>query len=412
MLSKKIKSTFLFLPLLLVACADKDTAPLKFPTIEPCTKELLNSSESMLCVEDNEGQDLILIDIMFATNSFALRENAKETLDKLYAYLKLTNQQSFTINGYASRTESALLGDNNKVLAEQNTGLSRDRANTVKHYLVDKGLDADKMNVDYHGYQTPITANDSNTNRVANQRVEITIKTDLLDQIDYLKSQFKHVNIDKYKRFFSNVYLLNNDENKYIAQIFDSREKRPVLAENFTILVNKPFDSIEDAQFNITSEPKPISELDEDLEVYKLGTAEYKYTYQNTTSILKITDTSREVQIGNYVIPTAVADAKLPETSFNLPTKVTGNVLKDVENTRTMSSSLNNILINRGSADGLKYGTEMFLYKPETRVDGYPVPPKYLGYGFIYRMSEHYSLILIVNSLEEITPESMATTRM
>ncbi|MDE4986296.1 OmpA family protein, partial [Francisella tularensis subsp. holarctica] len=44
------------------------------------------------------------------------------------------------------------------------------------------------------------------------------------------------------------------------------------------------------------------------------------------------------------------------------------------------------------------------------RVVGFPVPPKYFGYGFIYRESQHFSIALIVNSLQEITNNSLATT--
>ncbi|MDE5014909.1 OmpA family protein, partial [Francisella tularensis subsp. holarctica] len=77
--------------------------------------------------------------------------------------------------------------------------------------------------------------------------------------------------------------------------------------------------------------------------------------------------------------------------------------LEDVMNTNTFSSSYNSILLNKVAADGLKVGAQVILYEPETREDGFPVPPKYIGYGFIYRESQQYSRALIVNSLQEIT---------
>lgn len=125
---------------------------------------------------------------------------------------------------------------------------------------------------------------------------------------------------------------------------------------------------------------------------------------------MTISNLNREASVGDYVIPNEIVSQKLPEQTFKMKSKITANVLEDVMNTNTFSSSYNSVLLNKGSADGLKVGAEMILYEPETRTDGFPVPPKYIGYGFIYRESRHYSIALIVNSLQEITSESMATT--
>ena len=125
---------------------------------------------------------------------------------------------------------------------------------------------------------------------------------------------------------------------------------------------------------------------------------------------LNVETTKQWIEVGDYVIPSYTVDRPLPNSTFKLKTKITANVLKDIVNTGTFSSSYNSLLINRGETDGLKIGTEMLVYAPTTTVDGYPVPPKYLGYGFVYRMSDHYSLLLVVNSLQELTKESMVTT--
>ena len=93
-----------------------------------------------------------------------------------------------------------------------------------------------------------------------------------------------------------------------------------------------------------------------------------------------------------------------------MKSKITANVMEDVMNTNNFSSTYNSILINKGYADGLKLGAEMLLYEPESRTDGFAVPPKFTGYGFVYRQSDHYTIVLILNSLQEITSKSMATT--
>lgn len=119
---------------------------------------------------------------------------------------------------------------------------------------------------------------------------------------------------------------------------------------------------------------------------------------------------SREASVGDYVIPNDIVSEKLPKETFKVHDKVTANVMEDVINTNTFSSSYNSVVLNKGSSDGLKPGTEMILYEPATRTDGFPVPPRYIGYGFIYRQSEHYSIMLVVNSLQEISSDAMATT--
>ena len=197
---------------------------------------------------------------------------------------------------------------------------------------------------------------------------------------------------------------------KNSARIYDSREKRPVLGTNFEIFADKEYSAKDnDSNFIIVSEPHPISIFNDDNKLYKLGTAKYDHTYKDITA-LTITNLNREASVGDYVIPNDIVAQKLPNQTFKMKTKITANILEDVMNTNSFSSTYNSILINKGTADGLKPGAEMILYEPETRTDGFPVPPKYVGYGFVYRLSDHYAIILIVNALQEITDNSMATT--
>ncbi len=93
-----------------------------------------------------------------------------------------------------------------------------------------------------------------------------------------------------------------------------------------------------------------------------------------------------------------------------MTSKITANVLEDVMNTNTFSASYNSVLLNKGASSGLKLGAEVIIYEPESRTDGFPIPPKYAGYGFVYRQSDNYSVALIINSVREISKNSMATT--
>ncbi|AIT09352.1 membrane protein [Candidatus Francisella endociliophora] len=391
---------------------DKKDAPLSFPTLEPCTTKLLEESKSFICIKEQAGADLIETNVKFDSDSFTLNNQAKEVLDKLFAYLKLSGTTRFTVKGYAGKVDSKLISDKD-LLTEHNIRLSKNRAISVREYLVNKGLESEDNDITVKalGYQDPLVPNDSNANRAINQRVEITIQSKMLEQIDNIEHNIKHVRPADYTKFFANVYLLSNNQLEDTARIYDSREKRPVLGVNFKFFVNKEYIKKEkgDFKFRIITDPKPISIFNGDKKVYKLGDAKYDYVFKGITA-MTITNLSREAAVGDYVIPNDLVDKKLPEETFKMKSKITANVLEDVMNTNSFSSTYNSVLLNKGSADGLKIGAEMLLYEPESRSDGYPVPPRYVGYGFVYRESDHYSVAMIVNSLQEITSDTMATT--
>lgn len=213
-----------------------------------------------------------------------------------------------------------------------------------------------------------------------------------------------------YTKFFLNLFLLNEKQVENIAKIYDSREKRPVLGINFKIFANKQYPT-EDGKraFSIISAPKPIASSNEDSKVYKIGSAKYDYTFKEITAFT-ITNLSREASVGDFIVPNHIVSGPLPEKSFRVASKITANLMEDVMNTNTLSASYNSSLLNKGAASGLKLGAEVILYEPESRTDGYAVPPTYVGYGFVYRQSDNYSIALIINSLQEIGKNSMATT--
>ncbi len=399
--------------LVLASCATNNTSDdnLSYPNIEECTPKLLLSGTSYLCLKPYGKYDMIETSIHFGTNSFTPDKQARKTLDKLYAYLKLSDSGGFVIKGYSARIDSKLIKDP-KILTSYNIRLSKNRAMSVKDYLYNKGLDVDNVTIESLGYQNPITPNDSSKSRSINERVEISIASKLAQQIRAIENSIKIVNPNKYKSFFSNVLLINQQNEDASAEIYKTDNERPSLIPHAKFFVNQKYainDTHENSDFLITSDPKYIESFNEDMFMYQYGTAKFANNYKDIT-IMNVTNLSQEAEVGDYVIPSYTVDRPLPSSTFKLKTKITANVLKDIVNTGTFSSSYNSLLINRGETDGLKIGTEMLVYAPTTTVDGYPVPPKYLGYGFVYRMSDHYSLLLVVNSLQELTKDSMVTT--
>jgi OOP family OmpA-OmpF porin len=110
------------------------------------------------CPEISAGS---AIAIQFEFNSSVLRTAAYATLDKLSADLK-ANSSSVQLDGHASAEGTD----------EYNMSLSTDRANSVKTYLVNSGIAANRIAVTGFGESRPVASNATEAGRSQNRRVE------------------------------------------------------------------------------------------------------------------------------------------------------------------------------------------------------------------------------------------------
>ncbi|WP_421945286.1 OmpA family protein [Pedobacter sp.] len=99
--------------------------------------------------------------IGFDFNSSVLKTESYPTLDKLSSVLR-ENGGKVTVNGYASSEGTAAY----------NLKLSKDRANSVKTYLVNSGVNASQVTTKGLGEANPIATNDTEEGRIQNRRVE------------------------------------------------------------------------------------------------------------------------------------------------------------------------------------------------------------------------------------------------
>ena len=99
--------------------------------------------------------------IQFDFDSSVLRTSSYPVLDATSADLR-SGSGSVTLNGYASSEGTAA----------HNLRLSKDRANSVKTYLVNSGVDAKRIKVKGYGETHPIADNSTEEGRVLNRRVE------------------------------------------------------------------------------------------------------------------------------------------------------------------------------------------------------------------------------------------------
>jgi OOP family OmpA-OmpF porin len=103
--------------------------------------------------------------IQFEFNSGVLKTSSYGTLDKIVAEMKKDPNAKFMINGHSSAEGSAA----------HNQSLSEDRANAVKGYLTNAGINGGNLEVKGWGESKPLTNNTSEEGRSLNRRVEIKV---------------------------------------------------------------------------------------------------------------------------------------------------------------------------------------------------------------------------------------------
>jgi len=101
--------------------------------------------------------------IQFEFDSSVLRTSSYPTLDKVSSDLRANSSATVTLEGHASAEGTE----------QYNMNLSRDRANSVKTYLVNSGVDANRVTVRAYGESRPVASNATEEGRSQNRRVDI-----------------------------------------------------------------------------------------------------------------------------------------------------------------------------------------------------------------------------------------------
>jgi|GEM_PF-2386866 len=101
-------------------------------------------------------------DLYFETGSAKIKPTSYSNLDKLASILNTYKEVKLTIHGHTDKTGSL----------ELNQKLSKDRAESVKAYLVSKGVSADRLATEGHGPSMPVINEDNEEAYKYNRRVE------------------------------------------------------------------------------------------------------------------------------------------------------------------------------------------------------------------------------------------------
>lgn len=103
--------------------------------------------------------------IQFELDSYVLKTDSYVNLDQIYREIRKDSNVKFNIVGHASVEGSA----------SYNQKLSVDRANAVKIYLVNSGVNPNNLTTIGRGATEPIASNDTESGRAQNRRVEIRV---------------------------------------------------------------------------------------------------------------------------------------------------------------------------------------------------------------------------------------------
>jgi outer membrane protein OmpA-like peptidoglycan-associated protein len=124
------------------------------------------SPEQGMAAELKKNGRVRLYGINFDSDSDVIRDESKPTLEQVASMLKSNADLKLTVEGHTDSTATP----------EHNQDLSTRRANSVKQYLVAKGIDATRLDAAGFGATKPVASNDSALGRAENRRVELAKK--------------------------------------------------------------------------------------------------------------------------------------------------------------------------------------------------------------------------------------------
>ncbi|MDR1667918.1 MAG: OmpA family protein [Bacteroidales bacterium] len=111
------------------------------------------------------GAKVVIENILFNTGNATLRPESFTELNKLVNLLKENATVKIEISGHTDNTGSAAL----------NRKLSKNRALSVRNYLLSQGIAVERLEYEGYGFDRPIAPNDTEEGRSVNRRVEIEI---------------------------------------------------------------------------------------------------------------------------------------------------------------------------------------------------------------------------------------------
>ncbi len=112
-----------------------------------------------------KGEAIRLNNIFFEFNSADLMPESFNEIDRLFDILNENPKLNIEIGGHTDDQGSE----------QYNNNLSENRAKSVLNYLIEKGINKNRLTAVGYGKSSPVVANDSDENRAYNRRVEFKV---------------------------------------------------------------------------------------------------------------------------------------------------------------------------------------------------------------------------------------------
>jgi len=135
------------------------------PPAVPAIGDLADVFRKRFCPVVKVEQPKIANTIYFNFDSAELTEDAKRVLEPWINWLKANSEKKIEVGGHTDN-----LGDE-----LYNLVLSKNRADTVKNWLIENGVNPEQVLVAYFGDTRPVAPNDPRRGNPKNRRVEITV---------------------------------------------------------------------------------------------------------------------------------------------------------------------------------------------------------------------------------------------
>ncbi|HEX8427461.1 OmpA family protein [Hymenobacter sp.] len=111
------------------------------------------------------GRSIVLNNLFFDTKQYELKPKSRTELNRLVGFMKQYPEVQVEVSGHTDDVGSD----------DDNLGLSQNRAKSVYTYLISQGVKAERLRFKGYGESKPLVANDSDSHRQQNRRIELRI---------------------------------------------------------------------------------------------------------------------------------------------------------------------------------------------------------------------------------------------
>ncbi len=114
----------------------------------------------------SSGNSVVLENVFFDTDSYELKETSKLELGKLASFMKMNPELGIEIGGHTDNVGSD----------SDNLALSEKRAQSVMNYILELGIENERISAKGYGETNPMESNETEDGRATNRRTEFMVK--------------------------------------------------------------------------------------------------------------------------------------------------------------------------------------------------------------------------------------------